>query len=262
MTMSSLKSSGKGLIVLTTIAAVLLGGDAIVYVLSSRCYQRAQTELSSREAQVENSRKVAVRLEASRVKYEDMESKLAVLERSVSKAEYVPTMLKQLENAGKAVKLDVVGVRPIVKELPPPVASRADADSGSSGSTPKPTVKKEQKPYDSMVVDIQLKGSYWNTMKFLDGLTRFPKIVAVNKVQMSPGNECQSEGGRRPTISPRLNVTLNLSAFIFPVEKNPTPTVGSDQAASVLGVGETHMSESKTLVRVGGKNWRSGHEAG
>jgi Tfp pilus assembly protein PilO len=269
--MSSLKISRKSLVVLIAVAAALLGCDLIVYVVASGWLRQAETVLSSRESQVENSKKVAMRLDASQRKYEEVAAKLTVLERSVSKAEYMPTMLKQLETAGKAVKLDVVGVRPVISQEKPASTNKSagsEQDGASSSTAAGAAAKKKapKPPYDTMLVDIEVEGSYWNTMRFLDGLTKFPKIVAVNSVQMSPNGVSlrqviERPGGGRFTVSPSLNIKLNLCAFIFPVEKGSITTAKSDPAASV-NVEPAPLAQSRKPVRVGKKNWRSGHEAG
>jgi len=272
VTMPSLKISGKSLVVLIAVAAALLGFDLMVYVVASGSSRQAKSELSSREAQVENSKKVAMRLDASQLKYQEVAARLTILERSVSKADYMPTMLKQLENTGKAVKLQVVGVRPAIeteKKAAPP-ANRPAGDGQDSSASPAPAAAKKTapKPYDTMVVEVEVRGSYWNTMRFLDELTRFPKIVAVNGVEISPNGDSLRQvverGGRgRSTVSPSLNVTLNLCAFVFPVEKGPVSTAaGFHPAASVSVEPVAPVRQSRTPVRVGRKNWRSGHEAG
>jgi Tfp pilus assembly protein PilO len=266
--LANLKISGKSLVILIALAAMLLGCDLIVYVVSSGSVNKVKSDLSSREAQVENSKQTAKRLQTSQAKYEGVSGRLAVLERSVSKAEYVPTMLKQLESTGKSVKLDIVGIRPVAKpdEGPAKPAAGSDAAGSSASSTPAPAKKKEIKPYDTMLVDVQVQGSYWNTMRFLDQLTKFPKIVAVNSVQMAPNGDSLREvveqsGKGRNRVSPSLTVTLNLCAFIFPADKVPTAAANPDTTASVT-VSSAPAPPSRRFVRIGRKNWRSRHEAG
>ncbi|MDO8586539.1 MAG: type 4a pilus biogenesis protein PilO [Armatimonadota bacterium] len=266
----NLKINAKSLVILIAVATALFAANLAVYVISSGSLNQARGQLKAREDQVENSKRVATRLQESEHSYLEVAERLGALERSVSEKAYVPTLLKQLENTGKSVRLDVVGVRPIINPAdgaPVPNRSMGQTDpEQESGKPATPAAKKEPpKPYDTLQIDIQVQGTYWNTLRFLDELTRFPKVIAVNSVQITPNGAVMSQperrsGRNRYAFSPGLNVTLGVSAFVFPAEKSipnlripSLPTVTAEPVAP---------ARSRLPVRVGEKKWRSGHEAG
>ena len=248
MAMPNLRINSKSVITLAAIAALFFVVDTVTYIKASGALQTAKAELEAQENQVENSRKLADKLQATEQKYREVEGRLTTLEWSVSKASYIPTLLKQLENTGKSVNLRVYAVRPS-KEVEAPAVARASADAPEGGNTPA-VAAQPQKPkgYDTMKIQIEVEGSYWNTMKFLQRLTAFPKIIAVDSIQVSPNST-----STWAKVSPRLAVQLNVRAFVFP----------EDQA--LKGEGRTlgvTVKPAGQAVKVSAKDWRAKHESG
>ncbi len=66
-----------------------------------------------------------------------------------------------------------------------------------------------------------------NALDFLYKLTSFPKIMAVNTVQMDPDNS----PGAAVTGSPKLKIKVNLTAFVFK-EATPIKKPVNNSAAS------------------------------
>jgi Tfp pilus assembly protein PilO len=267
-TAANLKVGAKGLMVLIGVAVALLAADLATYFVASGSLQKANADLSYKESQVENSKKIANRLDESKQKYIAVGDELKTLETGVNEAAYVPTLLKQLEHTGQGVSLAVVGVRPVAKppEAPAAAPSREPGGSGDSSSAPPPPVAKKpaRPPYDTLQVDIQVQGTYWNVMRFLDQLKVFPKIIAVDSVQMNPTdvyNRGSGSGGGR-VISPRLSATLSVTAFVFPVEKLPALGAKGGPAPTITVVPVEPSPRPRPSMRVSEKNWRSGHEAG
>jgi Tfp pilus assembly protein PilO len=191
-------------------------------------------ERSKVEKQVRESQMVAQTERSSENKYLDTRAQIRCLESSVSTQSYVPTLLKQIEHLGKSVHLKVLGVRP--KAADPNVAlakkqatqaaaqnGQAGADGAVAAATPPPA-----KPYDQIEVELELEGNYMNALDFLYKLTSFPKILAVNSVQMNPGS------GLMAAESPRLSIKINATAFVF---KEASPSKGKplDGAAKAPG---------------------------
>jgi len=255
MAAPNLRSSAKSLLFLIAIAAVLFAVDVVVYVASSGALNRAGKELSAREEQVANSRKIAQRLEFSRDQYVEAHDRLRLLERSVSPAAYIPTLLKQLENTGRQVHLKVLAVRPRPEPVAPvnSAANRSgnpEEQQSATSASPPPRKRPAPKTYDTLHIDIEVEGSYWNTMAFLQRLTEFPKIVAVDGLQIMPTAQPCS-----PRTSPLLTIQLSLRAFVFPEDSGPTPDV------SIKPVGQAAQPVTGS-VEADGRNGRSEHEAG
>jgi Tfp pilus assembly protein PilO len=253
MPLANLKISSKSVVTLAVVAAVFFLVDAAVYVKSSGSLQQARAELSTQENQVDNSRKVVEKLDTTERQFKALECQLTMLETSVSKAAYIPTLLKQLENSGKSVHLRVIGVRPEkAQPAPPPVVASGNSEGSTDENAPPKTaaVKKKTPTYDALKIDIEVEGSYWNTMMFLQKLTLFPKIVAVDSIQINPNSLLN-----KAKVSPNLSVQLSVRAFVFPEDAGVTPSATTRRARPAGNSG-------REPTRVSKNKWRSEHEAG
>lgn len=235
MAQVSLKPSQKGVTVLIIVAAATFVCCLLACLGTVQKIKTVDKEKAAVEKQVRESQTLAQTQRVSENKYLDTRAQIRCLEESVSDQAYVPTLLKQIEHLGKSVKLKVIGVRPKVEpnssRAKKQSASEQSAEAGKSGQSGQPTAtaKKAEpaKPYDELQVELQLEGNYMNALDFLYRLTSFPKIMAVNSVQMNPTTGCAL------SESPQLNIQINVTAFIFkevpPITKKPA--VGTAQAS-------------------------------
>jgi len=189
----------RGLI--TICVVVLLLGAGIVYWQYTG-YTALQSRVLAAEKQVEEGRTIAQRLEQTQQQYQNISQKLQHLEMSVSERAYIPTLLKQLESSAKSYQLTVLSVRP-ANEQP---AQKAQQEDGEQKRSEK---KKPAEPYEKQVIDVSVRGQFWNVMRFTEGLTRFPKILAVERVQFRPRQR------KDPTDPFEVEAQFTLSAFIF-----------------------------------------------
>ena len=200
--------------VLAIVAGLLFVTGILVYTVGSRSQRAATAQLQDKQKQVEDSTKIAKRLTEAQNTYLKSKSEIALLETSVSTHAYVPTLLGQLEHLGKSHNLKVTSVRP--QQAPAQAPAPVKKSEGESSDEAKKTdsAKSEQaKPYEELQIDIQIEGTYWNIHNFVQSLTRFPKIIAVKAIQMSPIQTANKPG------SPSLQVTLIVTAFIFKEEE-------------------------------------------
>ncbi len=221
MSAFNLKASSKGVTALVIVAVVILFGSVLAYLGVAGKLKSAVTEMEAKAKQVDESREIAQKLEASKLEYLDARSQVRYLEASVSTQEFVPTLLKQLERLGTSVNLKVLGVRPSqdkVKSVPKrslssgkaasegnlETASATKSDPGNGEAVQKPS------PYDELSIELQLQGRYMDALDFLYRLTSFPKIIAVNEVEMSPPASHSSGLG-----SPTLTMKLKVTAFVL-----------------------------------------------
>ncbi len=133
---------------------------------------------------------------------------------------YVPTLLKQIERLGKETKNTVRGVRPEMAPKTPvrPAVRRTDPEAAEGAEGPKEEKPKPPEPYDRLTIQVALTGRYQDYQSFLHKLTQFPKIVAVDRVQLRPRFDSENPGS-----SPRLDVDMQLTAFILKNEANQPP---------------------------------------
>jgi Tfp pilus assembly protein PilO len=233
----SLKPSSKGVTVLVIVAVVILFGCVLAYVGAAGKLKTATDELAKKEKVVTESKQIALKLEKSRLDYFDARSQVRYLESSVSSRDYVPTLLKQIERLGKSVNLKVLGVRPQEvdnKRASRSVTSGAKAAEGKVEEAGKRTDSKtaaapKPNPYDELKINLEVEGSYMNAMNFLYRLTTFPKIIAVNRMEMSPGREAFALN------SPKLSIKMTVTAFVLKEEqskvKSRRSTVKSQKVA-------------------------------
>jgi len=198
------------LIGLACCAVVVIAICGFFYCNRAGKLHTLQLDRTQKQAQMDSSEKIAARLPVARREYLDAQAKLSVLEQGVSSKVYVPTFLRQIEELGRKNRLQVVGVRPKAAEVNPPVVSRAnDTAKDGKADAEKAEVKPPPEPYDKLMLDIELKGKYWDVVTFMREITSFPKIVAVNDIQISP------MGKTSLSASPPLSVRFNATAFIL-----------------------------------------------
>ena len=207
--MPRIKPSKKALICLAALAFVLLLACGFTYHKGASKLHALEVRIKEKQEKLADSEQVAKRLTVAEQNYLDAQATLGALEQGVSTKAYVPTLLRQVEDLGKKVNLRVVGVRPRPVEQTP-VSAPATEDKEKA---PKP---KKPEPYDKLDIDLELKGKYWDVVRFLEEITCFPKIITVNDVQISP------VGQSMDTSSPLLAVRLSTTAFIL---KNTVPAV-------------------------------------
>jgi Tfp pilus assembly protein PilO len=182
-----------------------------------------QKEQSKKQEQLDNSQKIADRLPVARREFLDAQAKLGFLEQGVSSKVYVPTFLRQIEELGRKNHLKVVGIRPKPAETKPLPTRPPDTGKDEKVVKAKPA---PPEPYDKLDLDIEVTGKYWDVVRLMFDITSFPKIVAVNDIQVSPvGIPCRS-------VSPPLSIKFNATAFIL--KQQPAAAEKGVKSAKVL----------------------------
>lgn len=236
MTPISLKPSAKGVTAMIVVAVVIFFGCALAYMGASGKLRQAHSELEASQKEVSSAKEIVLKLEKSRLDYLDAKSQLRYLEASISTQDYVPTLLKQLEHLGKSVNLKVLGVRPVpVANTPQTRSMSSGADAakgdveGASQQKAGPEMARKTPavaPYDELKIDVSVEGRYMNALEFLYRLNSFPKIVAVNSLDIDPIATTDGYYG-----SPGLNIKLNVTAFVFK-SAGQRPAAPADGAAA------------------------------
>ena len=237
MAVANLKSTSKSVTALIILAVILFFGCILAYMAAAGKLKSAAAQLTESKEQASSAKGIIQKLEKSRLDYLDAKSQLRCLETSISTKDYVPTMLKQLEHMGTSVNLKVLGVRP--QNLPHAIpvrkmSSGADAASGNvtSASEQKPGIETADKekpvaPYDELKVDLEVEGRYMSALDFLYKLTSFPKIVAVNSIEISP-----IASSLFSPSSPNLSIKINVTAFVFKDESKTEANASKGAAVS------------------------------
>jgi Tfp pilus assembly protein PilO len=233
---NGIKATSKGVIVLLVMAIVFLLGITGGAVAFWDKVSAATLKMEAKKKQVEEAQKMALSLQESKLEYSDVKSQLQNLEQSISTEAYIPTLLKQLESLSQSVDMRVLSVRP-VKMVEPPAKnakSAKNADASASTGTDTKKEKPSQPFYKEQKIDVEVGGYYLNALDLIYRITSFPKIIAVNSVQMSPSVTIEQLG------SPLLKVQLSITAFILnesPDKSIEMPGTTADVAPTSKGAG-------------------------
>ncbi|HMS54722.1 MAG TPA: type 4a pilus biogenesis protein PilO [Fimbriimonadaceae bacterium] len=200
------------------VLTVLLGGAACYWQLNNNSDTASRIEKLKKEDKDEKALKTE--LAQATEEFSIGAEKLAHLEKSVSEAAYVPTLLKELEAFGKASGIAVTGVRPVAQQQSKPGKDK-DKDK-----------KKARKPYVELGIEVKGRGSYRSVMNFVEALQSFPKIVAARTMALVPKTE-------QNNVMSGLEVTIELRTYVFtpPVDKKEgdSKTAMRDQEATPNG---------------------------
>lgn len=197
---------------------------ATILVSSGLCYMQ-YGKYGETQAQVEKLKKeqldekeVKVQLEEAIAQLNASKVELSHLEEGVPEVAYVPTLLKELEKAGKDAGLEVTGIRPVPRAAAAPVAAK-------SGEQSKRAKKKD---YTELDIQVHGRGDYRAVMGFIKAMTMFPKILAARSVTVQPlsGNQEKfaASGG------PKLDVTLDFRAYLFPSDGSTKKAEAENEA--------------------------------
>jgi len=198
--------------VLILVSAALLCAGVLVYqTKASKLRALTQTRNEKRQELKGLQAKLATRGALER-KFTDLQQRLAVLEPTLPTYAYVPTFLRQIERLALDTSNKVSGVKPLPLLERAPVPAPAQGESGANGAA-KPATPAEKEPsaidmYDRVPIEFNLSGEYWQTVRFLERLSKFPKMLAVDDISLTPVN--QAVGLRAPD----LRVKMNLLALI------------------------------------------------
>lgn len=198
---------------LLTLATFVLGAASLYLPWSM--LQDNQAQLQAKQQELQEAQQAASQLEQTRENLQATQRELQFLERGVSQAAYVPTMLKQFEQTVRQLNLQIVSIRPQAKQVPLPTVN-------PDGSTDTSQPKEPPKPYEEQLFEIQLRGKFWNTLRLLRTLETFPKILAVQSLNAQAKTTAEES-----TDPPDLEIKMVVKAFIFREDKEQASSPSS-----------------------------------
>lgn len=182
-------------VALIAVVVLLIGGGLIYWQYSAR--GEAQTRVASLQAELPDADQVNTDLVTSQQELEAARIQLEHLERALPESAYIPTLLKELEMLGTSKNVKITGIRPILE-----VVGTEETGLDDSG-------------YQKLDIDITGTGTYRAMLEMISALKDFPKILAVNTINMQPKQGAEGAAGD-------LDATIRLRAFVF---KEPLPPV-------------------------------------
>lgn len=180
-----------------SVLALFGGGGACYLQMQNLDYFGKKVE--DLRAQLAKQGNVESELEEITQKVQLSQEKLNHLEQGVPQRAYMPTLMTEIEALGQRNGILVTGVRPM------PAKFAAPAKSGDKSGEP------VKKAYEEQDVEVKGNGHYLKVLAFLSELERFPKIVSVQSVTLTPKNDLNAKGDKSS-----LDVTVELKAFLFP----------------------------------------------
>jgi len=153
---------------------------------------------------VEEGKNIDQKVAALQAKLQLEQDQLSFLEKGVSEREFVPTLLKQMEQMAGEKGLYVLGVRPQkAKPKAQPGATTPKSESadqkekdkaatdpgrGELAKKSKPEADDAKGPYDKLFLAIDCQGTFADFLRYLEALEKFPKIVGVTDISLQPVN--------------------------------------------------------------------------
>lgn len=174
------------------VLALLVGGGVTYMVYS--LHSRVKEDLEALKAKALDRQELEAQQLATEQQVREMQLKLANLEQGIPELAYMPTFLREIEDVGRQGGLAVTGVRPVPQQTS---ASTSETDAAAAPS------------YQVIDFEIDGRARYRSVMTFLASLNRFPKIVEVRTISLSPANV----SGRS---SDMLELKAALRAYAFP----------------------------------------------
>ena len=183
----------KAFYVLTGVVVAV--GAGLMWMTNSNISDQSN-HIATLRKELKDEKAVQRELDEAKKKVDDLKFKLVHLEAGVQDFAYIPTMLKELEQFGKQYNLEIIQVKPIV--TPPPTGKEKGLD-------------KQKSAYQELNVNVRGRGSYQDSLRFLEAIKVFPKIVAVRTVSLSP----HVDNTNKKVGKPVLELELELRAYAF-----------------------------------------------
>lgn len=201
--------------VIVLAGVIVVGGGVTSWARGASQSSKARYEQLVKEVPDEAQLKTMV--SESQGKVDEYKTQLQHLELAVPSLAYVPTLLTELENLGKAHNITVTGVRPVIQQK-----QQKNTDDKTSGSGTK------KQAYREMSIDITGRGNYANVMSMVEAIKKFPKIIAIQTVGLVPRRETEEEKKQGQT-GVVLDATVRIKAYLF---SNQQPGGAADSGAS------------------------------
>lgn len=140
---------------------------------------------------------------------EQLQTRLAILEPALPTAAYVPTFLQQIERMAEDTGNVMDGIRPRpahLRRTPQPATNSGEAAAQDQAAR---DLERARDYYDVLPLQIALIGDYHSFQRFLQRLTEFPKMIAINDVTARPLLQVQYHK------TPELHLQLEAVALVL-----------------------------------------------
>ncbi|MBS1723770.1 MAG: type 4a pilus biogenesis protein PilO [Armatimonadetes bacterium] len=206
--------------VLVCAGVVLVGSGISYWAYNTSKDGKARYDQLAKEVPDEGDLKRQV--SDSEDKINATKSQLQHLEQSVPSLAYVPTLLTEMERLGAEHHILMTGVRPVIGER-----EQKDNSEKKSGE------RQKKAGYQEMLIDINGRGNYSDVMAMVDAIKKFPKIVEIVTVSLTPKKDTSvTATDQQAHKAPVLDATVRIRAYLFPMPQAGSETQASQGATS------------------------------
>lgn len=198
------KLSPKVKALIVCLAYLLLGYFYYMFSLQATLEKRSslETKLTELQQQVAEKEKVVSQIDRYIREIQSLQEsfKLALLK--LPNQREIPALLASVALSGRAAGVEFLLFEPKPPDKKAPETKPADAkapaqppkpaDAKAPGQPPKPAAP--EKFYDEIVVRVQLRGGFHNTLSFFEQVARYPRIVNVEQIEMGESSDLKGRG--------------------------------------------------------------------
>ena len=180
-----LSKNAKILILFVFLAIFLYINYVFIYQPRNSRIQQLDQQISTLQTKIEEGRKTAARLADLKKEYQELTKRLEFVEVLLPKEKEIPEFLVLLED------------------------TMEEFDINFTNFTPQNLTQEKDVIYARLPINMTFNANYFETIKFLDRLENFPRIVDVKDLRLNPtGEEAQ-------------NVNVSMSMFTYVLRKGP-----------------------------------------
>lgn len=211
----TIRPGTRTIVILAIILGLVIAGGGILCAMQLRDLGSHTDELNARKAKIVQESKLSKMLEDALADLEQSKRELEHLEQGVIEPDYIPTFLIQLDGLANRSGLTVEGVtveedkKAAAAKAPPKPQEGAPEGSERGVGSDEKSEASSQVPYTEQILSVEVKGAFDRVVEFVRKLTKFPKIVSVGDIKVSPSRERLLDG------DPALDVTITLEAYIW-----------------------------------------------
>jgi len=226
---------------------LVFGGAAVVcllilligFMISTKQTVAALAQRSAAEQRCKELDTAVRGVDLAKLRQDDdaLGAELSEIERSLPEAEYMPTLMRQIESTATLTGNDIIELRP-GEIRPGKVASTAGqetpgsdegkaaqgGDQKSDQGAPAPaqgaagedqgaaTEQSTGQRYDEMDIELRFDGSYTGAFDFIKALGKLGKIISVETVEIEKAGPQEVRADRRAAATVRLQVKAYILA--------------------------------------------------
>jgi len=137
-------------------------------------YQRLRTELTQKEAQLQQMEQTAKQIPRLRAEFARFQGFVAELETKLPAEKELPELLVQLERLARSLVLNLDSIRPSGLEVPKTPAGTAPATSGAAYTVLR------------LPISLNFRGTYDQVIRLATALNDFPRMIAIRDIALNP----------------------------------------------------------------------------